>query len=285
MKITPRITTKEDNSIEIYFNEISKYPVLTSEEELDLIIRYKEQNDQKAKEKIIKHNLKFVISIAKKYQTPQAKIPLIDLISAGNHGLITAIDKFEHTKGFKFISYAVWWIRHHLMEYIEKNGNQIRIPSNILNLKKRINNLINDLLIQKQIEYNPDDLYTMGLITQEEIKSYKIYNDTIYPDSLTKTVNETDEVYLLDVISDEENIYNKLIDEEENKFTIKKIISKSNLNNKEIDILNSLFGLNGYEEINIYQLSDKYKMTTERIRQIKLILLNKLKNNYGNNRI
>jgi RNA polymerase primary sigma factor len=285
MKITPRITSKEDNSIEIYFNEISKYPVLTSQEELDLIIRYKEQNDQKAKEKIIKHNLKFVISVAKKYQTPQAKIPLIDLISAGNHGLITAIDKFDHTKGFKFISYAVWWIRHHLMEYIEKNGNQIRIPANILNSRKRINNLINDLLLQKQIEYNVNDLYTMELINDEELKGYKIYNDTIYPDSLNKTVNNTEEVCLLDVIPDEENIHNTLINEEENKFIIKKMIYKSNLNDKEIDILNSLFGLNGYEEINIYQLSDKYKMTTERIRQIKLILLSKLKHNYENNRI
>jgi len=283
MKITQKITFKENRIVDIYFNDVNKYGVLSPKEELELILSYKDYGDELAKNKLINHNLRFVISVSKKFQITSSKVLLMDLISVGNQGLIKAIEKFDHTKGFKFITYAVWWIRHYIMEYIEKNANSIRISVTLLNNKRKINNLLEKLFIETHNEYTVNDLFYMGLITEDELESYALYNEINLPSSLDATLNNTEDFTLSESISSKDsNFLEELLSKDHNKFIISNMIKKSNLKPKEIEVLECLFGLNGKEENNLYQIGDKFNMTSERIRQLKHSSISKIKFKFKN---
>jgi RNA polymerase primary sigma factor len=254
MRIERKITLRDDKSIDMYFNDINKFAVLTPDEEVELFKRYKETKDFKAREKLLNHNLRFVVSVAKNYQINTAKIALNDLISIGNYGLIKAVEKFDYTKGFKFISYAVWWIQQTILEHMDKHTHQIRVAS-----------------------YEINDLYEMGLVKEEEVTMFKKYNSAIYPTSLNSFVTDDENLQLSDTIADETfDINTQIFSTEQNRYIIDKLITISKLKSNEKDIINSFFGLNQNESSTIYQLGHKYNMSAERIRQIKLKALFKM---------
>ncbi len=150
LKITNQITNRDSATIEKYFNEISKVELLTPDEEVDLARRIK-QGDQQALEKLVKANLRFVVSVAKQYH--HSKVPLNDLINEGNLGLIKAAKMFDETKGFKFISYAVWWIRQSIMQALADHSRLVRIPANKIGELSKMNQSIG--IIEQLFEREP----------------------------------------------------------------------------------------------------------------------------------
>jgi RNA polymerase primary sigma factor len=277
MRIERKITLRDDKSIDMYFNDINKFAVLTPDEEVELFKRYKETKDFKAREKLLNHNLRFVVSVAKNYQINTAKIALNDLISIGNYGLIKAVEKFDYTKGFKFISYAVWWIQQTILEHMDKHTHQIRVASNAIAICRKIIKLKEKLYTETERDYEINDLYEMGLVKEEEVTMFKKYNSAIYPTSLNSFVTDDENLQLSDTIADETfDINTQIFSTEQNRYIIDKLITISKLKSNEKDIINSFFGLNQNESSTIYQLGHKYNMSAERIRQIKLKALFKM---------
>ena len=229
-----------------YLNETSKNNLLTKEEEAKLAIQIS-KGDKQALDKLINSNLRFVVYIAKQYQNKG--LPLEDLISEGNYGLMIAAKKFDHTRGFKFISYAVWWIRQSITQALNEDSRMIRIPSNILNENQK----------RKKDENLP-------LI------------DTPYTMSYHQKVNEDSE--FLGLLEDPNSISpeSKIMSEDKLKTCIRKCTSI--LNEREKDIIFKYFGLEGEDEWTLESIGEKYNLTKERIRQLKENIINKLKLKY-----
>jgi RNA polymerase primary sigma factor len=168
LKITNQITNRDSATIEKYFNEISKVELLTADQEVDLARRIK-QGDQQALEKLVKANLRFVVSVAKQYH--HSKVPLNDLINEGNLGLIKAARMFDETKGFKFISYAVWWIRQSIMQALADHSRLVRIPANKIGELSKMNQAMS--IIEQRFEREPthEELAEYLGISVDDIKS------------------------------------------------------------------------------------------------------------------
>lgn len=252
-----------------YFKDIKKTDLLTQEEELNLAIRI-QNGDEKAIGELVSANLKFVISIAKEYRYQGT--PLNDLIGDGNEGLIKAALKFDHTKGFRFISYAVWWVRQSILHGLNCNSRLIRLPANVINsllkIKKEIENFelengkypIND-------ETNNSNLVDL-LNNQKPISLNTIINED--GDELCQSFPD----YTFDS-PDYDDTGDKLIKNELDRML-------SELSYRERDILISYFGLNSnYEPMTLEDIGEKYDLTKERIRQIKMKAIRKLRYNMG----
>ena len=224
-----------------YLNETSKNDLLTKEEETELAIRIS-KGDKQALDKLINSNLRFVVFIAKQYKNKG--LPLEDIISEGNYGLMVAAKKFDHTRGFRFISYAVWWIRQAITQSLNEDSRTIRIPSNIISEN------------QKRLKKDEDSLI-----------------NTPYTTSYHQKINEDGE--LLNLLEDPNSIspdFN-IISEDNLKTCIRKCTSI--LNEREKDIIFKYFGIEG-EEYTLDAIGEKYNLTRERIRQIKEEILKKL---------
>lgn len=229
-----------------YLNETSKNDLLTKEEETELAIRIS-KGDKQALDKLINSNLRFVVFIAKQYKNKG--LPLEDIISEGNYGLMVAAKKFDHTRGFRFISYAVWWIRQAITQSLNEDSRTIRIPSNIISEN------------QKRLKKDEDSLI-----------------NTPYTTSYHQKINEDGE--LLNLLEDPNSIspdFN-IISEDNLKTCIRKCTSI--LNEREKDIIFKYFGIEG-EEYTLDAIGEKYNLTRERIRQIKEEILKKLKLKYA----
>lgn len=278
MKIQKKITVREDKSLDKYFYEINNYDILSPEEEVNLFIRYKDGNDLKAREKLLNHNLKFVVSVAKNYQVNSARISLVDLISAGNIGLLKALEKFDHTKGFKFISYAVWWIKQNILDFMNKTSNQIFLSANILFSNKKVNKLKEKLFTETEINYDVNDLFDMGLINEDDRRAYKIFSEINSPTSMDVQISDDNNMLFSETISDPNiGINDTEFDIQQNKYLIKKLLSAASITERERRILFLSFGINEERTYDIYQLGDMFDMTAERIRQIKKGALLKIK--------
>ncbi len=262
------IDFENDNNIGLYFKDIRKSTnsvMLTAQEEVTLGEKIKNGNVE-AINKLVKANLKFVISIAKDYQGQG--VPLSDLISEGNYGLIKAATKFDNTKGFKFISYAVWWIRQAIIQSINDNGRIVRLPTNIINKLAFVNkevarfNHINER----------DPVYGEIFDKNNDEVDLLYFPKTI---SLNESINE-DGDELIHLIADGYEDNDDVID-----YRVKKELNNmlSSLSDRERDIIESYYGLNpDYESMTLEAIGEKYDLTKERIRQIKLKTLRKLKN-------
>ncbi len=257
---------ENEESITKYFKEVRKSEILTAEAEVELAIRIK-NGDKVALDKLVHSNLKFVVSIAKEYQGQG--MPLGDLINDGNEGLIKAAYRFDHTKGFKFISYAVWWIKQSIIQSLNDNSRMVRLPANIVAKQAQI---------KKQIERFELDNERLP-ITGDILKSDEEYREIIYPKtvSLNTTINE-DGDELMDMIEDttlsrpDENILKN--DE------VRKQLNKTldYLDERERDIIESYFGLKeGYEPMTLEAIGDRFNLTKERVRQIKQKIIRKLR--------
>jgi len=260
------INFEEEQTISKYFKDVKKSSVLSQIDEIEIAKKIK-NGDQKALNDLVKSNLKFVISIAKEYQGQG--LPLSDLINEGNYGLIKAAHKFDHNRGFKFISYAVWWIKQSIIQSLNDNARMIRLPVNVINkiylLKKEINKFENDN------ERTP----VFGEIS---------LNDSVidYPKttSLNTVINnEGDE--LIDLLTDN-NDYRTYEDKCVEETKIKEVINKTLdvLDIRERQIIESYFGLNTYHEpMTLDAIGEKYGLTKERVRQVKNRALKKIRSN------
>jgi len=254
-----------DDSVGKYFKDVRKSIHLTSQEEVNLSIRIK-NGDTKATEELVSSNLKFVISIAKEYQGQG--LPLSDLISEGNYGLIKAANKFDHTRGFRFISYAVWWVRQAILQSLNDNARIVRLPANVINKLTYLNKEI------AKFEF----LYEREPINGEIIDKDNIPMDLLYfPKclSLNETINEEGDE-LIELIPDVEIDDSKI----EMDFRIKLELNKtlSILDDREREIIENYFGINtDFEPMTLEAIGEKYSLTKERIRQIKLKALRKLR--------
>lgn len=259
-----------DDSVSKYFKEIRKTTLLTQEEEIELAKRIQE-GDQNAITKLVNSNLKFVISIAKEYQGQG--LPLSDLINEGNYGLLKAATKFDHTKGFRFISYAVWWVKQSILESLNENARTVRLPANIINKLSYLSKEIAKFERENEREPVFGEIYDknnepMALLTYPRCASL---NDVINEDG--------DE--LIDLISNESNDEDTLIIDNKIKTGINDVLSL--LDDRERDIIESYFGLNkDYDGMTLEAIGEKYGLTKERIRQIKFKALRKIRHSAHN---
>lgn len=264
LKITQKITSRESQSLDKYLSEIAKVPLITAEEEVKLAKRIRE-GDEIALEKLVKANLRFVVSVAKQYQ--QNGMTLGDLINEGNLGLIKAAGRFDETRGFKFISYAVWWIRQVIMQALSEQSRIVRLPLNRVSSLNKINKTFSDLEQKYQREPTHEELAEVMDITTEEVS--KINSHKGRRVSMDAPMgNDADAGTLLDVMADENSVGP---DSDLMNLSLKKEIqvSLSQLTERESTILSLYYGLSGGHAISLHDISEKFDLTPERVRQIK----------------
>ena len=276
LKITKSITNRESASLDKYLQEIGKYDLISVEEEVDLARRIR-KGDQDAIEKLTRANLRFVVSVAKQYQNQGLSLP--DLINEGNLGLIKAAEKFDETRGFKFISYAVWWIRQSIMQAINEQSRIVRLPLNQVSSLTKYKKAI--LRFEQEHHRKPtnDELSEILEVSKEKIKkTIKVSGRHVSVDA--PFVNGEDNS-LLDVI---ENQDSPIADMSLMHESLHKEIHRalSTLTDRENDIIILSFGI-GIEQMSLEEIGLKYELTRERVRQIREKAIKRLRNTSRSN--
>ena len=263
LKITKSITNRESASLDKYLQEIGREELITVEEEVELAQRIR-KGDQAALEKLTRANLRFVVSVAKQYQNQGLSLP--DLINEGNLGLIKAAEKFDETRGFKFISYAVWWIRQSILQALAEQSRIVRLPLNQVGSLNKIN---------KALSKFEQELSEMIDVPKDKIA------DTLRVSGRHVSVDapfvEGEDNSLLDVLvnNDSPSADRGLVNESLNK-EIERALST--LTARERDIVKSFFGI-GCQEMTLEEIGERFGLTRERVRQIKEKAIRRLKNN------
>jgi RNA polymerase primary sigma factor len=267
---------KDALGLDIYFRDIMKYESLTTPEEKDLFARYKE-GDLAAREKIIKHNLKFVVSVAKYYQRSVIGIQLSDLISFGNIGLMKAIERYDATLDYRFISFAVWWIRQPIIENLRTFNTVIDYPQNFYLANVKIKKFIDNFYKDNQREPSDEEVYTY--IENNDLK-VTAYNDVFYEKTLSLDTELTDrngsQLYH-DVVSDTTTAKPDEFEANSATLMVRRLVST--LPEREKGIIMHSFGIDGYSQMALDDIAEKYEVSSERIRQIKRSVLGKMKEN------
>ena len=265
MTNSANLQTKLDNSLGIYFKEIDSIPLMTREEEYELAVKAK-QGDILARDRIVKANLRFVVSVAKKYQS--SAFELNDLINEGNIGLMIAIDKFDPEKGYHFISYAVWWIRQTILKAIYEKGKMIRLPSNKTNDIIKIENARKSLKAKLTEEEELEQVAIMLNMTPVHVQEMMMISKDVFSLDSKVGSDESDSNSLGEMLEDttsvspEENaIQNDMKEQIDNVL--------STLTEKEAQILRYRFGLNGKKAMSLKEVGEVFNLTKERIRQIE----------------
>lgn len=267
LKITQSVTNRSTKAVDKYLADISRIGMVDKEREVELAIKIK-QGDQKALDELVYSNLRFVVSVSKQYQN--RGVDLIDLINDGNLGLIKAAKRFDETKGFKFISYAVWWVRQSILESVSNNGRLIRVPLNKIGLQNKF--LKSYSKLEQELGRQPEDeevMIEMGIEAKEmqellqnmcRIHSYNapISNETESSESLLDIMKNPD---------DAECSPDKHLVSESMKLDIKRCLDSLNL--PERTVIEKYFGLNGVREMTLSEIGEEMNKTSERIRQIK----------------
>lgn len=263
LKISKQITNRESQSLDKYLQEIGKVDLITSDEEVKLAQRIRE-GDQMALEKMTKANLRFVVSVAKQYQNNG--LTLGDLINEGNVGLIKAAKRFDEKRGFKFISYAVWWIRQSIMQALAEQSRIVRLPLNRVGSLNKITKTFSDLEQKFQREPAPEELAeVLNVTTAEVVDTLKIGGRHV---SMNAPFVQGEENSLLDVLendSEETPDSGLMID------SLRREVQRtlSTLTQRESDVLAFYFGLNGEHAMTLEEIGEKFNLTRERVRQIK----------------
>lgn len=260
-----------NNSIKMYLQEINK-PILTKEQERELAFKIKD-GDESAKKLFIERNLKLVVSIAKKYTI--SGIPFLDLIQEGNLGLIKAVDRFDITKGYKFSTYATWWIKQAIQSGIVDKGRNIRLPRYLHERMRKYNESKKSLSTKLNREPTPEELSKEFNIPIDTIfKLNQIQDDTV---SLNKIINDENGNELEQFINDEGTTIDKNIIENDLRDTVEQLINKSNLTEREIGVLKLRFGFYDDHKPTLEEVGEIYGVSRERIRQIQERALKKLR--------
>lgn len=263
MKITKQFTNRESLSLDKYLQEIGKVDLLTPEDEIELAIRIK-KGDEKALEKLVKANLRFVVSVAKQYQNQG--LSLGDLINEGNLGLIKAAKRFDETRGFKFISYAVWWIRQSILQALAEQSRIVRLPLNRVGALNKIGKAYSNLEQEFEREPSAQELaQELDMDISEITDALRVSGRHV---SMDAPFAQGEDNRLLDVLSNEEvpSPDHSLMNE-----SLKKEIERalSTLTDREAEVIKLYFGLNGEHSLTLEEIGEKFNLTRERVRQIK----------------
>lgn len=277
MRITKQYTNRESQSLDKYLQEIGKVSLLTPDQEIELAIRIK-KGDQSALEALTKANLRFVVSVAKQYQNQG--LSLGDLINEGNLGLIKAAKRFDETRGFKFISYAVWWIRQSILQAIAEQARIVRLPLNQVGSLNRINKAFSKLEQEYEREPSIDELADLLEIGDDKIvDSMKISGRHV---SVDAPFRDDEDGNLLDVLAnnDTPNSDVTLMNE-----SLQREISRSlaTLTDKEQDVLKMFFGIGLVHPLSLEEIGEKFNLTRERVRQIKEKAIRRLRHSSKSN--
>jgi RNA polymerase primary sigma factor len=272
LKITKSITNRESQSLEKYLQEIGKVDLLTPEEEVNLAKRIK-QNDQAALEKLTKANLRFVVSVAKQYQNQG--LSLSDLINEGNLGLIKAAQRFDETRGFKFISYAVWWIRQSILQALAEQSRIVRLPLNKVGSLNKINRAFSELEQEYEREPSAEELALLLEIPTEEVET--TLGVAARHVSMDAPFVEGEDNSLLDVL---ENTATPGTDTAlEYAESLRREIERSlsTLTDRQADVIKLFFGIGIEHPLSLEDIGDRFGLTRERVRQIKDKAISKLR--------
>ena len=263
LKISKQITNRESQSLDKYLQEIGKVDLLTPDEEVELAKRIKE-GDQIALEKLTKANLRFVVSVAKQYQNQG--LSLGDLINEGNLGLIKAAQRFDETRGFKFISYAVWWIRQSILQALEEQSRIVRLPLNRVGSLNKISKTFSELEQKFEREPSPEELAeVLDVTTAEVVDTMKISGRHV---SMDAPFVQGEENSLLDVLeNDSEETPDSGLMNDSLRREVQRALST--LTQREADVITLYFGLNGEHSMTLEEIGEKFNLTRERVRQIK----------------
>ncbi len=275
LKITKSITNRESASLDKYLQEIGHEDLISVEEEVDLAQRIR-RGDRKALEKLTKANLRFVVSVAKQYQNQGLSLP--DLINEGNVGLIKAAQKFDETRGFKFISYAVWWIRQSILQAIAEQSRIVRLPLNQVGSINKINRILNQFEQKNERRPSIDEIAENIDLPEEKIADALKVNGRHV--SVDAPFADGEENSLLDVLpnGDAPMADNELVQESLRNEITRALLS---LNDRERSIVEAFFGI-GQPEMTLEEIGDKYGLTRERVRQIKEKAIRRLRHNTQN---
>lgn len=270
LKITKSITNRESASLDKYLQEIGREDLITVEEEVELAQRIR-QGDQAALEKLTRANLRFVVSVAKQYQNQGLSLP--DLINEGNLGLIKAARKFDETRGFKFISYAVWWIRQSILQALAEQSRIVRLPLNQVGSLNKINKAISKFEQDFQRKPSSEELSEILDIDVDKISESVSVNGR--HTSLDAPFSDSEDNSLMDVLTDADapNTDSSLNQE---SLSVEVDRALSQLSPRERDILKMFFGIGG-QEMTLEEIALKFDLTRERVRQIKEKAIRRLK--------
>jgi RNA polymerase sigma factor, sigma-70 family len=272
LKITKSITNRESQSLEKYLQEIGKVELISSEEEVRLAALIR-QGCQKSLDRLTKANLRFVVSVAKQYQNQGLSLP--DLINEGNLGLIKAAQRFDETRGFKFISYAVWWIRQSILQALAEQSRIVRLPLNKVGLTNRIQKAFSQLEQQFEREPSPEELAEMLDMDLDEVSaSLSISSRHV---SMDTPISEGEDGTLLDVL--ENPNAEKTDGELDHKESLKTEIDRSlkTLTERQKEVICYFFGIGVDHPMSLEDIGERFNLTRERVRQIKDKAITKLR--------
>ncbi len=262
LKIVKQITNRESQSLDKYLQEIGKVDLITAEMEVELAKKIR-AGDTVALEKLTKANLRFVVSVAKQYQNNG--LTLGDLINEGNLGLIKAAMRFDETRGFKFISYAVWWIRQSILQALAEQSRVVRLPLNRVGTLNRISRAYSLLEQKFQREPSAGEVAEELDVSQEEIESTMRYSGKHV--SVNAPLIQGEESSLLDVLANSEETPDEGMMVKSLQMEVSRALST--LTEREAEVISSYFGLNGTRSMSLEEIGDKFNLTRERVRQIK----------------
>jgi RNA polymerase primary sigma factor len=272
LKITKSITNRESQSLEKYLQEIGKVELINPEEEVKLAVRIK-QGDQLALDKLTKANLRFVVSVAKQYQNQGLSLP--DLINEGNLGLIKAAQRFDETRGFKFISYAVWWIRQSILQALAEQSRIVRLPLNKVGLTNRIQKAYSQLEQEYEREPSPEELAEILELDTDEVSA--TLGIAARHVSMDTPLSEGEENTLMDVLENPNaERAEKFLEHDE---SLKQEIGRSltALTDRQREVICFFFGIGVDHPMSLEDIGERFNLTRERVRQIKDKAITKLR--------
>ena len=278
LKITNKITTRESLALDKYLNDIGKIDMLTAEEEAEMARRIK-QGDQEALNRLTQANLRFVVSVAKQYQNQG--LSLSDLINEGNVGLMKAARRFDETKGFKFISYAVWWIRQSILQAIVEYSRIVRLPLNKVGSYNKVNEAFISFVQEFEREPTNEELAEILEVTPKDIAN--MMKGSIRHLSVDAPIGgEDNDSTMLDLLSsDQTGRPDDALMEQSLKDEVQAGLSI--LSPREVEVLSAYYGLNGHKSLTLEEIGDLYCLTRERVRQIKERAIRRLRKAYNRN--
>ena len=281
MKLTRQLTNRENKSLDLYFQEIGKYVLLKPEEEIDLAIKIK-KGDMAAQDRLVRANLRFVVSVAKMYQNQG--LSLGDLINEGNIGLVKAAQRFDETRGFKFISYAVWWVRQGIMSAIADQSRVVRLPLNRVGNLTKLGKVYREL--EQEFERKPttEELAKILEISSDEVAYIlQISSRQVSVDAPFNNGDENKST-LMDVLhNDEQPMPDTELMHDSLKNEVADILST--LDEREAEVIRLSFGIGSNQKATLEEIGERFNLTRERIRQIKENALRKLRSSKRSNKL
>jgi RNA polymerase primary sigma factor len=280
LKITNKITTRESVALDKYLNDIGKIPMLNPEDEADLARRIRD-GDQMALDRLTKSNLRFVVSVAKQYQNQG--LSLSDLINEGNVGLMKAAKRFDETKGFKFISYAVWWIRQSILQAIVEYSRIVRLPLNKVGSYNKVNEAFLSFVQEFEREPTEEELAELLDMTPREVANM-LRGQGRHLSMDAPLSGEDGDSTMLDLFMGEDNLSpDSSLMEKSLKDEVQQGLSI--LSPREVEVLSAYYGLNGYKPLTLEEIGELYNLTRERVRQIKERAIRRLRKSYNRNNL